>query len=77
MDLAVLDQCDEGAGRIGVVDATYTTTEPFFGDIYQMVDGYDEWGGPFTLTLTENPLPEPTSSRDPAQVVIESGAFCG
>jgi hypothetical protein len=77
VDLAILNQCDEGAGCIDVVDATYSTTEPLSGDIYLVVDGYDEGGCPFTLTLTEESLPEPTTFCDLAQVVTESGVFYG
>jgi hypothetical protein len=77
VDLAILNQCDEDAGCIDVVDATYTTTEPVSGDIYFVVDGYDEGGCPFTLTLTENPLPEPTTFCDLTQAVTESGVFYG
>jgi len=77
VDLAILNLCDEAAGCIDVVDATYSTTEPVSGDIYLVVDGYDEGGCPFTLTLTENSLPEPTTFCDLAQVVTESGVFYG
>ena len=77
VDLAILNQCDESGGCIDVVDVEYTTPEPVSGDIYFVVDGYDESGCTFTLTLTELPLPEPTSFCDSVQVVTESGTFSG
>jgi hypothetical protein len=61
VDLAVLDQCDENAGCIALVDATVATTEPVSGDIYFVVDGYSEEGCPFTFTITSLPMPEPVS----------------
>ena len=77
VDLAILNLCDESAGCIDVVDANYTTPEPVSGDVYFVVDGYDEWGCPFTLTLTEIPLPPPVTFCGLAEVVTETGVFYG
>ena len=77
VDLAVLNQCDESAGCIAIVDADYTTDAPVSGDIYFVVDGYSEEGCPFTLTLTELPLPDPVTFCDLVETVTGDGFFYG
>ena len=72
LDLAVLDQCDENAGCIILVDQTVVTEVPVSGDIYFVVDGYSEEGCPFTLTVTGLPLPPAVTFCDLVVPVTET-----
>jgi hypothetical protein len=59
LDLAVLDACDETAGCLIVVDSGVITNQPVQGDFWLVVDGYGGARCAYTLTLTEDPLPQP------------------
>ena len=77
LDLAVLDQCDEDLGCLSIGDTGVVTDVPVSGDIYLVVDGYGEEGCPFTLTVTELPLPPAKTFCDLVEVLAGSGYFDG
>lgn len=59
LDLAVLDACDESLGCLIVVDSGVYVSEPYPGEFYFVVDGYNGASGPFTLTFTTTPYVAP------------------
>ncbi|MBC8423110.1 hypothetical protein H8E07_03210 [bacterium] len=80
LDIAILDQCDEDLGCIGVSDSSVDGTGPgWIGDVYFVVDGYNEAACAFDITVTSTPYipPEPIGFCDLVQDVDGVGVFTG
>lgn len=67
LDLAVLDQCDEDLGCLGVFDNGVSAPVPLPGEFYFVVDGYDGAACDFEITFTTAPYVPPSG---------EVGDFC-
>lgn len=64
LDLAVLDQCDEDLGCLGVLDNGVMVTQPLPGEFYFVVDGYNGASCDFEITFLTEPYVPPTGEID-------------
>lgn len=60
LDLAVLDQCDEDLGCLGVFDNGVLVTQPLPGEFYFVVDGYNGAACEFEITFMTAPYVPPS-----------------
>jgi hypothetical protein len=80
LDLAVLDQCDEDLGCLGVFDNGVMVTQPLPGEFYFVVDGFNGASCDFEITFLTEPYVPPTGEIDdfcPSVHEVTGSVFSG